>query len=71
MENIYYINVRVDNPKVYDEIVTVFKNKELISPYTSRIFKVKLKNEKYIQDVSDNGLLIQVYASNLIYLEEL
>lgn len=71
MENIYYINVRVDSPKVYDEIVTVFQHKELISPYTSRIFKVKLKNEKYIQDVSDNGLLIQVYASNLIYMEEL
>lgn len=71
MENIYYINVRVDNPKVYDEIVTVFKDLQLISPYTTKLYKVKLKNEKYIQDISDNGLLIHVYTSNLIYLEEL
>jgi hypothetical protein len=69
--NIYYINVDVRLEDYYSSIVYISSSipdiwKELGGKY----YKVKVKNEKYVDDYLETGIWFKVYASNLIYLEE-
>lgn len=69
--NIYYINVDVRDEVYYP--TEVYISKELPSFWvemSKKYYKVKVKNEKYLDDYLQKGKWFKVYASNLIYMEE-
>lgn len=65
MENVYYINVRVDNEEHYGDKFGIAN-----VPVFSENLKIKIKNEKYLEPHMDSDRFFDVYASNIIYLEE-
>lgn len=69
--NIYYINVDVRGELYYPS--EVFISNELPSFWvemSEKYYKVKVKNEKYLDNYLQTGNLFKVYASNLIYMED-
>lgn len=70
MDNVYYINVDVRDKSHYGKIFSLFTSYEIFKDDSINVYKVKLKNDKYIQNTSDDESIIKVYASNIIYLEE-